>query len=118
MIEIIEEKFRGYRDTEETLKRNVLCVVENVKKADDVVEFLNNYALDIRRTQTLVNGKWETLSYEFCLGCGGPNIYLDTEQGIVKGYWGGETFIVRCDDKEFLEKLQEMEEFLNEIYTT
>ena len=116
MIDIIEEEFRGYKDTEETLKRNVYSVVESVKNTD-TIEFLDN-VLDIHRTQALINGKWETLSYEFCIAYGGPNVYLDTEHGIIRGFWGSEKLIIRCDDKDFMQKLQEMEEYLNEIYTT
>ena len=112
MIEIVEEEFRGCKDTEEMLKRQVYAVVERVKNTD-AVEFLNNDVLDIQRTQTLVNGKWESLRYEFCIAYGGPGIWLNTE-GLIKGYWWGEKFVIKCDDKDFLEKLQEMEDFLNE----
>ena len=116
MIEIIEQEFRGYKEVEEIMKMQVYGVVDMVKNTD-TAKFLD-YILDIRRTQALINGKWETLGYEFCVRYGGPNVYLDTEQGIVKGYWGGEKFVIKCSDKDFLEKLEEIKDYLNEIYTT
>ena len=111
MIDIIEEEFRGCKNTEEILKRQVYSVIEDVKNKD-ITEFLDE-VLDIQRTATLVNGRWETLRYEFCITYGGPGIWLNTE-GVIKGFWWGEKFVIKCDDKDFLEKLQEMEDFLNE----
>ena len=115
MIEIIEQNFRGYKDTEETLKRQVYGVIESVKNSDPV-EFLSD-VLDIHRTQFLKDGQWETLNYEICLAWGGPGIWLNTD-GTVKGFWWGERLIIKCDDKDFLEKLEEMENYLDEMYIT
>jgi len=113
MIEVIEEYLK-YKEIAETLKYNVEGTIEEVKNSS-VEDFIENI-LDIKRTAMLINGKWETETYKFCMAWGGPNIYLTTD-GIIEGYWGNEKYVIKCDNPEFMEKLREIEEYLDKIYT-
>jgi len=112
MIVVIEQHFK-FEDTAETLKRNVEGVIEQVENSS-VEDFIEN-VLDITRVATLVNGKWETQEYKFCIGYGGPGIWLTTN-GLIEGYWASEKYVIKCDNQRFMEKLKEIEDYLDEIY--
>ena len=49
---------------------------------------LNKYFADALDVEFIVSSNGTYRGAEIMLGCGGPNVYLDTRHGIVKGYWG------------------------------
>lgn len=40
----------------------------------------------------------EFLGARVALSLGGPNIYLDTSNGLMEGYWGNEEYTFKADD--------------------
>jgi len=46
--------------------------------------------IDVKRLQSLSNGRWETVGYVFMLSYGGPTVYIDTVNGEIIVHWGGE----------------------------
>ena len=60
---------------------------ENEEEDDGLYGWLNN-VMDIRVTTSL-DGK-DLYGARICVACGGPNIYVNTEDCIVEGYWGTE----------------------------
>lgn len=48
-------------------------------------EYLDNI-LDVNYT---ISSRGEYRSASICIACGGPNIYIDTDDAYVKLYWGG-----------------------------
>jgi len=46
--------------------------------------------LEVKRIQTLNNGRWETVGYRFMLSYGGPTVYIDTVDKEIVVWWGGE----------------------------
>ena len=81
---------------------------------EDLGEWINNNVLEIQRTQSFSNGKWETLSYTFLVTFGGPNIWIDGAEKKVVGYWGMDKAEMPFTQsaKEGYEKLFE---YLNEL---
>lgn len=87
--------------------------VEEYLKNAKVEEIIEN-ALEIRREQVYVNGKWETLGYKIFFATGGPTVLLDTRTNDLRGYWGAEEWFFVFDDK----KVKEIEEYLDEIFSS
>jgi len=98
----------------EQMEQQIDSVIAEIKELRDVGNYLED-VLDISRKQNLLNGSWETEYYELCLAWGGPGIWLRTD-GIIKGAWWGDYLEVRVDDKTFISKLEEIEEYLDDIY--
>lgn len=63
-----------------------------IDKTDDVEDdglgAWLSYVLDIRVTTDLSGN--DLYGARVCVACGGPNIYVDTCEGCVEGYWGTE----------------------------
>lgn len=49
---------------------------------------LNKYFADALDVEFIVSSNGTYRGADIMLSCGGPNVYLDTRHGIVKGYWG------------------------------
>jgi len=94
------------------VEREIDGIIEDIEKVKDPADFIED-VLEIKRTQSLINGKWETLSYEFMLGFGGPNIYMDTD-GTIE-YYFDKKLIAKVSSDKAIEKLREIEEWLNEV---
>ena len=86
---------------------------EDIENIENVSEFLDN-VLEIKRTQSLVNGKWETTEYELLLAFGGPNVWLNTS-GYLTVSWAS-TPLEYPLSKKARKKLEEIEDYLNEIW--
>jgi len=54
---------------------------------ENTPSWLMNRALDI---SFKVNRDKEYQACELCVACGGPGIYIDTDNNSINGYWGGE----------------------------
>lgn len=79
--------------TQEQFQRDfalqVKGVAESIEEAacedyDGLAEYFDD-CLDV---DFIVSGRLEYRGAKILLACGGPNIYLDTREGCVKGYWG------------------------------
>lgn len=54
----------------------------------DFAEWLEENVLDIEITSNL---RKDYISASLCLGYGGPNVYINTRNGYIEGYWGGDS---------------------------
>lgn len=75
--------------------------------ADCCAEHYIHDALDI---QYIVSSKKEYLGSRILVAFGGPNIWINTHQGVVEGYWGGDS-----EKWGFTDNLG-LDEYLEEIY--
>jgi len=112
MIRVIEE--RKHSTCFDDLKKQVEETVDDIKGVEDIGTFLAEEALDVARKQNLIGGKWETEYYELCLAWGGPGLWVRTD-GIITGAWWGDYLKVKVEDPGFLAKLEEIQEYLDEV---
>jgi len=98
-------------DLEKELINQMKVQIEWLEEAS--VEQILRGAIEIRRHQTLSQGKWLTIKYSLVLASGGPDIEVDTNGTMVatwtpirKTTWVGE---------KALKKLQEIAETLDQI---
>ena len=54
------------------------------------VQTAYDYLQDVLDIQYIVNGKGEYLGARVLVAFGGPNIWVDTQRGIVEGFWWGD----------------------------
>ena len=59
---------------------------EETGEACDLYTYFND-PLDIEYT---ISGRGDYLGTRIAVALGGPNIYVDTREGYVKGYWGSD----------------------------
>jgi len=113
-IELPEGVWWLKKGMDEDLDRQV------VGKAEDIIDAIKNRkfdqffenVLETSRKQRAMEEKWETTGYEFLLGYGGPNIWFNTWDCEIEGYWGGNESRVKlprdvCDA---------IDDYLNDIY--
>jgi hypothetical protein len=86
---------------------------EYEKKHFDLGDWLNENVLEIKREQSLVEGRWETNKYILVFSYGGPYIEIDTE-GKIYGYWAGEK-VEKNVSGDALDFLMAIEEYLLEL---
>ena len=67
-----------------------------------------NDALDIEYT---VSSRVEYLSARVCVALGGPNIYIDTRNQQVQGYWGGDYV-----ERHYLNDALGLDDYLAEMF--
>jgi len=96
------------------LRKHVESIAEEIESSvrkGRLGELLQG-ALELKRLQSLVSGKWETRGYELTMAWGGPGIWFNTWDCEVEGRWGL---------SEYRKKLprdvcDEVDDYLNEIY--
>ena len=88
MCKSIAEELDGYAYGELIYSESEGGFIENDDEHEDdgLYSWLSNDALDIK-VLTDLDGK-EIYGARICVTFGGPNIYVDTDDGLVKGYWG------------------------------
>ena len=92
----------------EQLKQIVLGAVESLENPEtDVVEFLDD-CLGIETLKFSVYGDWKGAEVSYAIG--GPNVFIDTEDQTVTGYWGGDKVEISYTDNIGFD------DFLEEIY--
>jgi len=112
MEEITEAELYKYAESEETALKE-FARRENREEA--IINFLENVT-EIRREQTFnSSGKWETVRYSFLVTYGGPNILLSTD-GTIKVAWGSNNLNYIINDKEVLNFLNDVEDYLNQAF--
>jgi len=111
-LEIIKRKIKD-KSCHEQMERQLENTAESVKR-QTIEEFLEGI-LDITRNQQMLSSGPETIYYEFCIAWGGPGIWLRTD-GILKAAWWGDYIEAKITDKKVLKKLEEIQEYLDEIY--
>ena len=112
--EITEAKLYEYAVNIERELKQYAQYESKAKAISDLIGyFLTDHILEIRREQTLINGRWETDRYIFLVTYGGPNAWIYTD-GNIKVVWGGKSLEYIISDKEVLEFLKNVEYFLNQ----
>ena len=81
-----------------------LEVLEENGEAADLYEYFAENALDVEYT---ISGNGGFLGARIAVTLGGPNVWVDTREGCVKGYWGSdreEAWIPSevCDEINFI----------------
>lgn len=114
--------------TDELLERDVKSMAESLQKVvagigfededdrDGEFDFGNEYdrlrwyfedVLDVRFT---ISTRFEFISAEILLACGGPNIWYNTAEGRVHGYWSGRAeYFVDHDTRDAINSYWEEE---------
>lgn len=100
----VHEQFEWYVET----------IVNELKEADDVAEWIEKNVLDVSRKQSLRPDGWVTEYYELLLVWGGPGVWLRTN-GVIVLSWSGDYLEVKVQDEKFLEKLVEIEAYFEEV---
>lgn len=111
-VSVLEKRMRDeacFRQVE----REVYATIEDIKHMEDIDDWIDG-VLDITRKEQYIDGEWKIEYYELCIGVGGPAYWVRTD-GVVVGAWSGEYFKVMCDDREFLDKLAQIEDYLDEV---
>ena len=96
-------------------------ILEDIGRAEGeeldkkIKEFLEG-VLEIRRVQSLVNGKWETRDYMFLVAYGGPNVWIDGNELFVKASWT--EYIETAFTQLAYEGYNKIREFLDEIFSS
>lgn len=85
--EDFNERYEKYQKAYEEWENEVDDINE---KIDDLNEngTLSSYFDDYLDVNYVVDSKREYRSAIICIGWGGPNVYIDTEDAYVKLYWG------------------------------
>lgn len=78
------------------------------------VEEILEGCIEVRRIQSYINGKWETVGYELLLSCGGPTAWIETHNDVIIATWGSEKREMVVSGKAEA-KLREIEDYLDEI---
>ena len=103
------------------LENQVNSLLENLsrdkreyeRKPFDLGDWLNENVLEIKREQSLVEGKWETNKYILVFNYGGPYIEISTN-GSVYACWVEEKIEKRISG-DALDFLKAVEEYLLEL---
>ena len=102
-------------DVHDEMMRIFEAQEEELKNVRDIGKYLNEDVLEIIREQTLGSDGWTTSKYILVTGTGGPHIECDTQYHI-NVYWGGEKIESCTYDKDVRNIIDEIEEWLNELY--
>ena len=87
---------------------------KELSEVKDVVDFLNDEVLEIKRDQYLSEGKWVTKGYTFVTGTGGPHVEF-TSNYLICVYWGGDQMEFTTDDRQARNTIDQLEELMTEI---
>lgn len=110
---VVERRVRDER-CHKKLEGLIESTIDEVKSIDDVGDWVERMR-GISRKQSL-SDEWTTDYYELCLACGGPALWLRTDGTIIAAWWG-DHLKVKVEDEEFLEKLSEIEAYLDEVFS-
>ena len=88
---------------------------EELKNIRDIVDYLNDDVLEIKREQTLSGNGWSTTHYTLVTGLGGPHVEFDTQYHIYV-YWGGDKIESCTYDNDARSMIDEIEQWLNDLY--
>lgn len=85
----------------EFIKSQLECKNNNwIKECEDIEEpSAYEYLNDMLDIQYIVNSESEYLGARILIAFGGPNIWINTLNNTVEGYWWGDTFITHFDDE-------------------
>ena len=85
--EQLQETVKAYVESLEKAARNEFAYDEDADEYSTALDAWFAYVLDV---DFILGARKEYRGVIITLGCGGPNIYFDTREGYVKGYWGGD----------------------------
>lgn len=102
-------------DTRKELNRIWEAQETELALLTDLDVFLSEDVLEIKREQYLSDGKWVTTYYTLVTGTGGPHVEFTTNYQI-HVYWGGEIMEFATDNELARATIDEIEQWLNEVY--
>lgn len=120
-------KTRSQQLLEDALKANVEGFFENLKMAfdNDSDEYDEDYFItdDIYDIKVLSDLNRNFVGGCYAIAIGGPNIYINTYDNVVEGYWGGTKIIEDLDyylysldlDDKF-ELLETLDDYIEELF--
>ena len=86
--------------------------LENLIDAD--YEDIMEYFKDIYDTKYIINGDHSYFAVRVMVACGGPNIYINTWERCVQGYW----WFDEASAKFSREACDAIDEFFQELYNS
>lgn len=102
--EVIEWKDNQYTEKEEDSVYKCDCCGETFPEHDmesyGLIDYLCENDLD---TEYRIGRDGEYRSASICIGFGGPNVFIDTQNNSAKIYWGGEYAEVPFDEEVGIE---------------
>jgi hypothetical protein len=81
----------------------------------DIVDYLDNEVLEIRRDQYLSDGKWSTAKYTLVTGTGGPHVEFNTNHQI-SVFWAGRSHEYITHDDRAIRTIDAIGEYFDSIY--
>ena len=84
--------------------------IEESAREGKIAEYFDE-PLDVKIT---IGGDLRYQSVEIAVALGGPNIYVDTSEGGVRGYWAGDQYFKRLDRYT----LNKIDCYFEEYYTS
>lgn len=91
-------------DTKQQLKDQVEAIAYDINNGTYEAEHYLEDALDINY---VTNNKKEYKGARILISFGGPNIWIDTDRGVVEGFWGFESAVSEFKDNLDLDDLLE-----------
>jgi len=88
---------------------------EELRNVRDIVDYLNDDVLEIKREQSLSGNGWNTTHYTLVTGTGGPHVEFDTQYHI-HVYWGSDKIESCTYDNDVRSTIDEIEQWLNDLY--
>jgi len=104
------------RASNEEIRDQMLKIADGIEKEIERIEDVSQWlegVLEVRRVQSIVDGKWETVKYELLLTYGGPTVRVWTD-GTIRITWGFD-YLEGLLSEEAIEKLKEVEEYLDSL---
>jgi len=107
--------------TEKTIEQELRAALEETMKwledlaAAEPLEAETSFletVLEIKRIQSLLDGKWKTTGYEFLVSDGGPNVWIADDA--VHGAWHPSKMSIPLSDKA-KELIERVESYWDEV---
>ena len=77
--------------------------------------FLSEDVLEIKREQSLSDGKWQTSFYTLVTGTGGPHVEFNTNH-LIAVYWGGGVQEYTTLSQKAMATIDRIADYLDELY--
>lgn len=74
-------------------------IMEETSQESGDMMYASDYLSDVLDIQYIVSGSKEYLGARVLVAFGGPNIWINTQSGIVEGYWWGDTAFASFNDE-------------------
>lgn len=107
-------------DSQKQLKSQVDNIIKQIQSGEydfdkDCSDYdeacAGDYVKDVLDINYIINSDKSYKGAILLVAFGGPNIYIDTNQKQVQGYWGGDSYI-----QEYFEDKLGLDDYMQEIY--